>query len=120
MTKFRIVGSVSREPFVHEKFAKVSVVEENNGRRAFYEVKAFSRDVMQSIGQLAVGDAVTIDGELMSEPVKDGKNEVKDARGKAIWAVGLKATSVTVGASKAPPARKPPPPPSDSDDGLPF
>jgi len=123
MTKFRIVGSVSRDPFVHPKFAKVSVVEENNGRRAFFEVKAFTShgDVIEAIAMLKVGDGVTIEGELMSEALKDGKEEVKDARGKTIWVVGLKATSVTADVKKAAPKPRTPPPPSDTDDSdVPF
>jgi hypothetical protein len=114
MTKWRIVGTVSREPFTHEKFAKVSVLVEANGRKSFFDVKTFAPEMIATIGRLQVGDGVTIEGELMSEPVKDGKNEVKDSRGKAIWAVGLKATSLTV--TNARPAPKPAAPPDDMGD----
>lgn len=99
-TFFRIRGTVNREPFSNEKFAKVSVLVTDGNRKAYFDVKAFSATMINGIRDLRVGDEVSIDGELMSEPVmtapkNQGGEPIKDSRGKDIWAIGLKATGFT-------------------------
>jgi len=113
-TFFRIKGTVAREPFSTEKFARVSILVYNGDRKAYFDVKTFESRMITTIRDLRVGEEVSIDGELMSETVKDGRESIKDSRGREIWAVGLKATKMSPASSDGPaterPASKSPPP----------
>jgi hypothetical protein len=121
-TFFRVRGTVSRKPYVGAKVAFLPVAVEAGQRKTYFDVKAFAGDLLDVIGGLKEGDAVTIDGELMTEEVRVDKEVIKDARGKAVYAVALKATKITAGhaQSQAQQTRRDPrlsqPPPATSEE----
>lgn len=121
-SKFVIRGTVSRKPYVGEKFARVSLTVEGERRATYLDVKTFAANVMSSISELRENDQVTIEGEVASEKVMDGKNDVL-VRDRPLYVPMLKATKVWVGWGKAdeppPPKTRPAPPPVDDSD-IPF
>lgn len=117
MTKFRITGTVGRKPFATDKFAKFSICSAANGRRAFFDVKAFAADMIDEIKTLGEGEEIMVEGELMSEQLKDKTEPVKIG-GRDAWVTALKATKILDGKGNqrtAPPAREP-----GADDDVPF
>jgi hypothetical protein len=119
-TKWRITGTVSKDPFTNDKFGKLPVMVEANGRKSYFDVKSFDKATIAAIARMKPGDEVTAEGELMSETVRDGKDALKDSRGKDVWVTGLKATSVTIGWAGAPRRKPEPPPPPVDDSEVPF
>jgi hypothetical protein len=91
-----------------------------SGRRTTYlDVKAFEPHVMDAIRGLGQGEEVTVEGELMTEELRDKSGPIKKADGKGYWVPALKVTKLVAGSSDSDAPAPTRQTPTFSDDDLP-
>ena len=125
MNKAKIVGVVTRKPYVSDRFAAFSVrpAQDASAQRAapILDVVVFDADPIRCAGMLSEGDSVSVVGHLGSKKLQDKDRNAAQIDGRDVWIMQLIADVIDVPeakpAAKAPPRRDAPAP---GDNDIPF